>query len=151
MANQSSITGPKIAPIFAVPRFWTMKRPTRIAMVMGMTYARKTGVAISSPSTALSTEMAGVIIPSPYSSDAPNRPTSTSICRRRRAVGDAGVTSAVSAIIPPSPPLSARITNTRYFTEMTRMSAHTMSDSSPSTLAWVAATPCTPCSDSRMA
>ena len=34
-------------------------------MVMGMTYGVKNGAAISSPSTAPSTEMAGVIMPSP--------------------------------------------------------------------------------------
>ena len=34
-------------------------------IVSGMTYGLKNGVAISSPSTALSTEMAGVMMPSP--------------------------------------------------------------------------------------
>jgi len=37
-------------------------------MVSGMTYGLKNGVAISRPSTALRTEMAGVIMPSPYRS-----------------------------------------------------------------------------------
>ena len=41
------------------------------------------------------------------------------------------VTSAISARMPPSPPLSARITNTQYFTETVISSAHTTSDSRP--------------------
>ena len=42
-----------------------------------------------------------------------------------------GETSAVSAMMPPSPQLSARMTNARYLIEMTRMSDQTMSESSP--------------------
>jgi hypothetical protein len=61
------------------------------------------------------------------------------------------VTSAVSAIIPPSPQLSARMTNARYLIEMTMTSAQKISDSSPSTLPADGATPCAPCSDSRNA
>ena len=40
-------------------------------------------------------------------------------------------TSASSARIPPSPPWSARITKTMYFTVTTRRSAQNMSDSTP--------------------
>ena len=39
--------------------------------------------------------------------------------------------------MPPSPSLSARITKVRYFSEMTRISDHTISDSSPSTFSSV--------------
>ncbi len=49
----------------AVPRLCTRNSPTRIAIVIGTTNGPKTGVATSSPSTALSTEIAGVIMPSP--------------------------------------------------------------------------------------
>ena len=59
VANQRSITGPKIEPMLAVPRRCTANSPTRIAIVNGTTYGRKIGVTISSPSTALSTEIAG--------------------------------------------------------------------------------------------
>ena len=65
VANQSSMTGPKMAPIPAVPRRWKTKSTTRIAIVMGTTKGSKNGVATCSPSTALRTEMAGVIMPSP--------------------------------------------------------------------------------------
>ena len=57
--------GPKIDPMRAVPRLCTANRPMRIAMVIGITYGVNTGVTTSRPSTALSTEMAGVIMPSP--------------------------------------------------------------------------------------
>ena len=42
-------------------------------------------------------------------------------------------TSARSARIPPSPWLSARMTKARYFTVTTIVSAHTMSEHTPST------------------
>ena len=63
--NQTNMIGPKTAPTPAVPRRWKKKRTTRITIVSGITYGLKNGVAISRPSTALSTEMAGVIMPSP--------------------------------------------------------------------------------------
>jgi hypothetical protein len=44
-----------------------------------------------------------------------------------------GVESAVSARMPPSPWLSARITNTRYLIETTMISAQKISDSTPRT------------------
>lgn len=47
----------------AVPRFWTRKSPTRIATVAGTTNG--TDQAILEASTADSTEIAGVMIPSP--------------------------------------------------------------------------------------
>jgi hypothetical protein len=104
--------------------------------VMGSTYGSKTGVATLSPSTALSTEMAGVIMLSPYSSDAPNSPASTRIHRRLPGrICRAGATRAVSAIIPPSPRLSARITKERYLMEMTMMSDQKMRESTPITFA----------------
>src|SRR5687767_13531139 len=115
--------------MLAVPRLWTANRPIRMATVIGMTYGLNTGVATWSPSTALSTDIAGVIMLSPYRREAPNRPSITSTRWRRRACSDAGVTSAVRAIIPPSPQLSARITKARYLTEMTMTSAQKISDS----------------------
>jgi hypothetical protein len=48
-----------------------------------------------------------------------------------------GVTSEVSARIPPSPRLSAFSTKTAYFTEMTSSSAQKISDSTPSTFSRV--------------
>jgi len=63
--NHTKVTGPKTAPTLAVPRRWKRKSPTRITSVPGTTKGRKRGVATSRPSIALSTEMAGVIMPSP--------------------------------------------------------------------------------------
>lgn len=57
--------GPKRAPTLAVPRRWKANSATRIPIVIGTTNGSSTGVAISRPSMALNTEMAGVIMPSP--------------------------------------------------------------------------------------
>ena len=64
-ANQTTITGPKTRPIRWVPKRWIAKTPTRIAIVAGITRACRLGTATFTPSTAESTEIAGVIIPSP--------------------------------------------------------------------------------------
>lgn len=63
--NQSRVTGPNARPTRAVPNRWEAKSTTRMAMVIGSTKGAKIGVATSSPSIALSTEIAGVIAPSP--------------------------------------------------------------------------------------
>ncbi len=65
LMNQTSVAGPKTAPTPAVPRRCTAKRAVRIATVIGSTQNSSRGAATSSPSTALSTEIAGVITPSP--------------------------------------------------------------------------------------
>ena len=65
VTNQTSITGPNRKPMRSVPRDWIKNRPTRMTMVIGTTYGSNRCVATLSPSTALSTEMAGVIMPSP--------------------------------------------------------------------------------------
>ena len=99
-------------------------------------------VATSNPSTADRTEMAGVIIPSPYNRAAPKRPRKTSVTVLRGAVCFARRdTSAINASTPPSPSLSARMTNRRYLTEMTRSNDQTTSDSKPRMLGAVASTP----------
>ena len=46
-------------------------------------------------------------------------------------------TSDISARMPPSPRLSARITNRQYFTEMVMISVHRISDRTPSALSAV--------------
>jgi hypothetical protein len=83
------------------------------------------------PSTALSTEMAGVIMPSPYSSAAPNRPMAIIRPTRQPARSTPLVTSDMSARMPPSSWLSARITKMQYLIEMVSRIAQTTSDSSP--------------------
>ena len=64
-ANQISMIGPNSLPTVAVPRRWTRKRAISNTSDIGTTYGPKIGVATFSPSTALSTEIAGVITPSP--------------------------------------------------------------------------------------
>jgi hypothetical protein len=49
----------------AVPRFCTENSTSKMSRVTGMTARLKAGSITSSPSTADSTEMAGVITPSP--------------------------------------------------------------------------------------
>ena len=121
--------------------------------VRGSTQGVRLGTATSSPSTADSTEMAGVIMLSPYSSAAPKSPTSTRAWRLPRAFASdsRGITNAVSAMMPPSPRLSARMTRTRYLNAMTTRSDQKISDSTPNVLACVAAIPCELWKDSRSA
>ena len=57
--------GPNSRPTFAVPRDWIMNSPTRIAIASGMTYGSSPAWTVVIPSTAESTEMAGVIMLSP--------------------------------------------------------------------------------------
>ena len=52
-------------PMPPVPRFCIKNRPIRMPTVMGTTYGWNVCVATSRPSTAESTEIAGVIMPSP--------------------------------------------------------------------------------------
>ncbi|MNT71771.1 hypothetical protein D3C72_2102960 [compost metagenome] len=63
--NQSTITGPKRMPIRAVPCFWIRNRPISSTTVIGTTQWPTPGRATSRPSTADSTEIAGVIMLSP--------------------------------------------------------------------------------------
>ena len=59
------VTGPNSAPIDPVPRCCSANRPMSTAIVSGTTKWLSAGVAMEMPSMALSTEIAGVIIPSP--------------------------------------------------------------------------------------
>jgi len=65
LTNQVSMIGPNNLPIRAVPRLWTANRTSRIAAAIGITCGLKKSVAALRPSSALSTEIAGVIMPSP--------------------------------------------------------------------------------------
>ena len=89
------------------------------------------GAATSSPSTADSTEIAGVMTPSPKKIAVPKMPTSI---RRRRNAGrsrTAVEASASIAIRPPSPLLSARRISTTYLTLTTTVSVQKIIDSTP--------------------
>jgi hypothetical protein len=86
------------------------------------------------PSTADSTEIAGVIIESPRNIAAPIRPSrKTSVVRLPSAL----VASAVSDSVPPSPLLSARNSSKTYLRVTTTISAHRISDSTPRTVSRV--------------
>jgi hypothetical protein len=63
--NHTSVIGPKNLPMPPVPRFCTANRPNRITSVSGITYCLNAGETTSRPSTADSTEIAGVMTPSP--------------------------------------------------------------------------------------
>ncbi len=63
--NHNTMTGPNTAPTLPVPWVCAANRQMRVATVIGMIKCSKAGVATLRPSTALKTEIAGVIIPSP--------------------------------------------------------------------------------------
>ena len=91
--------------------------------------------------------MAGVIMASPKNSDAPASPTNNRAGRSRPAAGRA---SERSAMVPPSPWLSARMTKMTYLTATMRMMAQNTIDSTPRTVASVDAPPAA-LNDSRKA
>ncbi|MNV88018.1 hypothetical protein D3C71_1821880 [compost metagenome] len=63
--NHSSVIGPKNLPMPAVPCFCSANSASSTSSDSGSTNWRKCGETTSRPSTAESTEMAGVITPSP--------------------------------------------------------------------------------------
>ena len=88
--------------------------------------------------------------PSPKNSAAPNRPTALTgpQTRQSRLAIDSSV---LSASTPPSPRLSARSTKVTYFTEITRINDHRISDSRPRMLISLTAIPCAGLKHSRSA
>jgi len=127
-----------MAPMRAVPWRWFIYKPTRMPIAIGTTHGSKTEVSTLRPSTALNTEIAGVIIASANSSEAPTRPSTTNTGRVAADFRELPTTSAISASMPPSPRLSARKMMQTYSMEMTRISAQTISDSTPRTFSCVA-------------
>ena len=63
--NHNSMTGPNSLPMLPVPWRWMKNNPVSTPMVIGMMKRSNAGVATLRPSTADSTEMAGVISASP--------------------------------------------------------------------------------------
>ena len=103
--------------------------------VIGITACLKEGLRSSRPSTALNTEMAGVISASQKKNAVPASASPTATLAQVLPVISRRCASANSARIPPSPSLSARMMIVRYFrvTEIARLQK--ISDSTPST-AW---------------
>ena len=151
VTNQTSINGPKAVPTRAVPKRCTTKRPMRMTTVSGTTAAEKFGLTSLRPSMAESTEMAGVMMPSPYRSAAPMRPRAMSTARRRRRCDVFLRMSASMARMPPSPRLSARMMKTMYLKLTTRISDQRISDSTPYTLSGVGVSPYSGLKHSRRA
>ena len=100
--NQTVMIGPKARPIDPVPRLCERNSAMMTTRAMGSTAALSAGETTSSPATAESTEMAGVIMPSPKNSPAPMMPTMPSAARveSERATRCA---RAMRARMPPSP------------------------------------------------
>ena len=63
--NHTALTGPKKAATRCVPRDWTANRAMRMTKVSGSTEDCSTGSATSRPSTAESTDSAGVMMALP--------------------------------------------------------------------------------------
>ncbi len=100
------------------------------------------GAATPIPSTAESTEIAGVITPSPNTIPAANSSMYvTTVSGAGMPTRLVGRSCASSASVPPSPWLSARSTTVAYFTHTTRISAHVISDRMPSTCSGVGVKP----------
>src|SRR6266568_5836492 len=115
--NHTLMTGPNIRPTAPVPSRCTRNRPTMIAAVIGTTRPATDGAATLTPSTDDRTDMAGVITLSPKNSEAPKTPSTASTTLVRRPPGTPRLRIKVmSAMIPPSPSLSARITSKTYVT-----------------------------------
>ena len=70
--NHSTITGPNTAPILPAPRDCTKNKPIKMPAVSGTMNRSAAGAATPMPSTAESTEIAGVITPSPNTMPAAN-------------------------------------------------------------------------------
>ena len=114
-----------------------------IATVMGITMPDTDGAATLTPSTAESTEMAGVIMLSPKNSEAPKIPSAARIAFARRPPGSARRRiKAISAMIPPSPSLSARITSRTYVTVTMIVTDQKISETTPKMLSCDTLTGC---------
>ena len=137
--NHTAITGPNTRPTLPVPRHCTANSTTITTTLIGSTYCCSSGVETSRPSTADSTEIAGVITPSPKNRQAPAMPTRASALRMPVPT-ETRCASAISARMPPSPRLSARMISVTYFTVTISTSDQKISDRMPSTSAAVIGT-----------
>ena len=144
LMNQSMVIGPKRKPTLPVPRCWIENRPMRRATVMGTMAWSRPGAATFRPSTADSTEMAGVIMPSPNRNEVPSRASTTMpklhLLIALPARTGPGKPSASRASMPPSPSLSARMTTDRYLPEIRQSRDQMIRERMPMTLAGVGST-----------
>ncbi len=134
--NHASISGPANQPIRPLPSRWVRKTPTTMNAEATTTQWACSGPCTGArPPIALSTLMAGVMIPSPYKSAAPiNAAQSSHRPRPRVAASSRDRASARSAKSPPSPPLSARSRSEMYLPPTMSSSDQMMIESVPSTV-----------------
>lgn len=99
--------------------------------MIGSTNSSSAGVTSLMPSTAESTEMAGVIMASPKNSEAAAMPmTKTTAASLVSVLWPSTLWArAISESVPPSPRLSARSSSSTYLIVTTRISAQMISDS----------------------
>ena len=142
--NHTAMTGPKTRPTRPVPHHCTANSTTMTTTLIGRTYCCNSGVDTSRPSTADSTEIAGVMTPSPKNRQAPAMPISVSALRMPVPT-DTRCASAISARMPPSPRLSACMTSITYFTVTISTSDQKISDRMPITSVVVIGTPPNSC------
>ena len=109
-------------------------------MQIGMTKVARAGCSTSTPSTALSTEIAGVIMLSPSKRAAPNKPNGSSQLLLL-VLDRLGLTSVVRARIPPSPFKSACKITIRYLIDTMITSDQMIKEMTPITLAGSAEMP----------
>ena len=140
-ANHSSVIGPNTRPTLAVPKRCVAKSATSTSSVTGTMKRCSCGAATSRPSIADSVVIAGVITPSPKNSDAPKIPRMPTAYAEREPLGNVRCASAMSAMMPPSPSLSARMMMVTYLSVTTIISAQKISDRMPSTVSWLATSP----------
>ena len=131
MTNHTDITGPNSLPTRVVPWRWKKKSAASTASVPGTTQLCSAGAATVRPSTAPSTEIAGVMTPSPKKIEVPKMPRKSSLRRSFGRSRTACEASASIAIRPPSPLLSARRMSTTYLRETTIVSVQNTSESTP--------------------
>ena len=146
--NQTSRTGPKTTPIPEVPLNWIANSAVRSPMVIGTTISAKAGVATCRPSTAETTLMAGVIMPSPNSNPAPSISAHSS-SRMPRFL--CSCSRPYSANRPPSPSFCARKTKMAYLMATMAVIVQITSETPPSTSAGVCAAPARPKNNASMA
>ena len=65
VTNHTTMIGPNSRPTRSVPPRWMANRNSRIIRLIGTTQCDRCGATTLRPSTAPSTEIAGVITPSP--------------------------------------------------------------------------------------
>ena len=130
--NQTTMTGPNSRPTTPLPSLCSTKSTTMMVTVIGTTKVSMDGSIVSIPSTAESTEIAGVIMLSPKNSAAPKTPRPASRNLRRAGTPSPSLRICeISAMVPPSPSSSALMTSRTYLTVTMSVTAQKISETRP--------------------